>query len=70
MNGKSTYDLVVGDKKSEGAVVVFSEGPFAGLVKIKFEAADAWFEEDQRIYVHPKDPYKVNLLRFGTFELG
>ena len=61
-NGKSTYDLVVGDKKAEGAVTVYTEGDFAGYVKINFNSADAWFEEDQRVYVHPKDPYKVRYL--------
>ncbi|KAK9781740.1 putative DUF427 domain-containing protein [Seiridium cardinale] len=30
----------------------------AGYVRVEFGAADAWFEEDTRIYVHPKDPYK------------
>ena len=32
--------------------------PLAGLVRIPFAEADAWFEEDEQIYVHPKDPYK------------
>lgn len=27
-------------------------------MRVTFAAADAWFEEDERIYVHPKDPYK------------
>ncbi|KAI0875626.1 DUF427-domain-containing protein [Hypoxylon argillaceum] len=30
----------------------------AGLVRVEFAAADAWFEEDARIDVHPKDPFK------------
>ncbi|KAI2616733.1 DUF427-domain-containing protein [Hypoxylon sp. NC1633] len=30
----------------------------AGLVRVEFGAADAWFEEDTRIYVHPKDPFR------------
>ncbi|KAI4594176.1 hypothetical protein KJ359_008451 [Pestalotiopsis sp. 9143b] len=30
----------------------------AGYVRVEFGAADAWFEEDTRIYVHPKDPFK------------
>lgn len=34
----------------------------AGLFKVKFASADAWFEEDERIYGHPKDPYKVCLV--------
>ncbi|OJD33666.1 uncharacterized protein BKCO1_2800051 [Diplodia corticola] len=29
-----------------------------GMVRIEFGAADAWFEEDTRIDVHPKDPFK------------
>ncbi|VDB94347.1 unnamed protein product [Peniophora sp. CBMAI 1063] len=61
-DGKSTYDLVVGDRKSEGAVTVFTDGDFAGFVKITYGSADAWFEEDQRIFGHPKDPYKRVLI--------
>ncbi|KAI1469332.1 DUF427-domain-containing protein [Daldinia caldariorum] len=30
----------------------------AGMVRVEFGAADAWFEEDVRIYVHPKDPFR------------
>ncbi|KAH8673349.1 hypothetical protein BX600DRAFT_204119 [Xylariales sp. PMI_506] len=29
-----------------------------GMVRVEFSAADAWFEEDERIYVHPKDPFR------------
>ncbi|MCJ1393307.1 hypothetical protein MMC18_006179 [Xylographa bjoerkii] len=39
-------------------VLVFAEGPLKDLVRFDFKAMDAWFEEDQRIYVHPVDPYK------------
>ncbi|VDB94348.1 unnamed protein product [Peniophora sp. CBMAI 1063] len=55
---KVKHDLVVGSKTSQGAVTVFETGDFAGYIRIAFDAADAWFEEDQRLYVHPKDPYK------------
>ena len=30
---------------------------------------DAWFEEDDQIYIHPKDPYKVKITVF-TFFVG
>ncbi|KAK8065384.1 hypothetical protein PG997_012131 [Apiospora hydei] len=31
----------------------------AGLARVEFSAPGAaWFEEDERIYVHPRDPYK------------
>lgn len=65
-HGVKIYDLVVGDRKAPAAVSEFTgqasdTKDLAGLLKIKFSAADAWLEEDERIYVHPKDPYKVNL---------
>lgn len=63
MEGTNVYDLVVRDRMAKGAVTEFTtEGKYkelAGLFKIDFASADAWFEEDDRIYVHPKDPYKV-----------
>ncbi|MDH3500387.1 MAG: DUF427 domain-containing protein [Acidimicrobiia bacterium] len=29
-----------------------------GLVAVEWNAMDAWFEEDEQVYVHPRDPYK------------
>jgi hypothetical protein len=63
--GTKTYDLVVGNREAPAAVTEFTgQGSdtkdLAGLLKVEFSAADAWLEEDERIYVHPKDPYKVN----------
>ncbi|KAG6332993.1 hypothetical protein ID866_6098 [Astraeus odoratus] len=53
------YDLVVGDKVEKGAVTEFTNNEYlAGLLRITFSAVDAWFEEDEMIHVHPKDPYK------------
>jgi uncharacterized protein (DUF427 family) len=41
-----------------------SSSPLRGLVRVEFGAIDAWFEEDERIYVHPRDPYKrIDILR-------
>lgn len=53
------YDVVVGGKKAEGAVTKYTEGELSDLINIEFGAMDAWFEEDEQIFVHPKDPYKV-----------
>ena len=34
-----------------------------GLVRFDWEAMDAWFEEDEEVYVHPRDPYsRVDIL--------
>ena len=61
--GEQTYHLVVGTRKAERAVTKHLDGDLAGLVQITFSAADAWFEEDEEIFVHPKDPYKVSIIR-------
>jgi hypothetical protein len=60
VNGKAdgTHDIVVHDRTAPGGATTFSSGPFTGMVRITFSAADAWFEESERIHVHPKDPYK------------
>ncbi|KAF9489420.1 DUF427-domain-containing protein [Pleurotus eryngii] len=57
------YDIVVGDRRAEGVVTKYfqtdgEDGKLAGLLKITFGAMDAWFEEDEQVFVHPKDPYK------------
>ncbi|KZP27283.1 DUF427-domain-containing protein [Athelia psychrophila] len=51
-------DLVLGDRVAPAAVTKFASGSVKDLVKIEWAAADAWFEEDEQVWVHPKDPYK------------
>jgi uncharacterized protein (DUF427 family) len=42
---------------------VFDEGPFAELVRFRWDTLD-WFEEDEPIYGHPRNPYvRVDALR-------
>ncbi|KAI0973726.1 DUF427-domain-containing protein [Xylaria arbuscula] len=54
------YSLAVlsAGKATTDRVIVFKQGELAGLVRVEFGAVDAWFEEDVRIDVHPKDPFK------------
>jgi len=52
------FDVVVSDKVAPKAAVLFTSGQFSGLIKITFSSMDAWFEEEEQIFVHPKDPYK------------
>jgi uncharacterized protein (DUF427 family) len=54
--GKSTDRVVV--FTSDGAKGKGKGGVLAGLARVEFAAADAWFEEDSRVDVHPKDPFK------------
>ncbi|KAF5337939.1 hypothetical protein D9758_013085 [Tetrapyrgos nigripes] len=60
--GTTIYDVVSGNARAQGAATVFpsshSEPALAGLTKITFSAMNAWFEEDEQIFGHPKDPYK------------
>lgn len=35
-----------------------------GLVRLEWDALDAWFEEDEQVFVHPRNPYvRVDALR-------
>ncbi|KZT02590.1 DUF427-domain-containing protein [Laetiporus sulphureus 93-53] len=52
------YDVVVGSSRAKGAAKKHLAGALADLVEIIFGTMDAWFEEDEQIFVHPKDPYK------------
>jgi uncharacterized protein (DUF427 family) len=56
-----THDVIVGDGTAKGAALTFPESPLEELrtaVRLDFPAMDEWFEEDEPIYVHPRDPYK------------
>ncbi|KAK7463467.1 hypothetical protein VKT23_006817 [Stygiomarasmius scandens] len=60
--GTTVCDVVSGSLRAPGAATIFPEShsdkEIAGLTKITFSAVHAWFEEDEQIFVHPKDPYK------------
>jgi uncharacterized protein (DUF427 family) len=47
----------VGDR--EKAALVYENSPIEelrGMVRLDWDAMDAWFEEDEEVYVHPRDP--------------
>jgi uncharacterized protein (DUF427 family) len=50
-----------------GAATLLAESPIDGLsgtVRFEWAALDAWFEEDERVFVHPRNPYvRVDALR-------
>ena len=40
------------------------DGSVAGAVRFDWNALDAWFEEDEEVFVHPRNPYtRVDALR-------
>ncbi|TDV44924.1 DUF427 domain-containing protein [Actinophytocola oryzae] len=51
--GGDTYDVVAGGVTLPGAARRHED-----LVRLEFGAMDEWLEEDEPIYVHPRDPYK------------
>jgi uncharacterized protein (DUF427 family) len=57
------FDIIVGARRSEQAVWGYPnplEGApdIAGYVAFWWDRVDAWFEEDDEVFVHPRDPYK------------
>jgi len=61
------HGIRVGDVHRAGAARVFGAdalGGLAGTVRFEWEALDAWFEEDEEVFVHPRSPYtRVDALR-------
>jgi len=54
------HGLRVDAVSKPGTVRVFEDG----LVKFDWDALDSWFEEDEEIFVHPRNPYtRVDALR-------
>jgi uncharacterized protein (DUF427 family) len=58
----SSWDVVVGDRVATRAVRAFhrrddADPDLDGFVTITFDAMDRWFDEDDPVYAHLKDPY-------------
>ncbi len=62
--GSSRLHSLVGDGQAyESAARVFDDGPVAGTVRFEWDRL-RWFEEDEPIYGHPRNPYaRVDALR-------
>lgn len=61
------HGLRVGDVHRPGTAHVYDADAVAGMadtVRFEWDALDAWFEEDEEIFVHPRNPYvRVDALR-------
>ena len=61
------YALRVDDLERPSAVRVYLDSVIPGLsgtARFEWAALDAWFEEDEEVFVHPRNPYsRVDALR-------
>lgn len=60
------FTVKAGDRTAEDAAWIFPESPIEELrelVRFDWNAMDAWFEEDEEVFVHPRSPYsRVDVL--------
>lgn len=61
------YDVKGGTRTARAAARRYGDSPIEelrDLVRFDWDAMDAWFEEDEEVHVHPRDPYtRVDILR-------
>ena len=62
-----TFDLRVGDVSRPDAVRIYqrdADPGVADMARVEWVALDAWYEEDEQVFVHPRNPYtRVDALR-------
>ena len=60
------YTVRAGGREAAGAALRHEDSPIEelrGLVRLDWHAMDAWFEEDEEVFTHPRDPYtRVDIL--------
>jgi uncharacterized protein (DUF427 family) len=60
------FDVRGGGKVAPNAAWQYPDSPLErlrGLIRLDWASMDAWFEEDEQVYVHPRSPYtRVDIL--------
>jgi len=63
----AVYTVKVGDHEAESAASWYTRSPIDeldGTIRLQWDAMDAWLEEDEEVFVHPRDPHsRVDVLR-------
>jgi uncharacterized protein (DUF427 family) len=61
-----TFTVCAGVIEAPGAALRYNDSPIEelrDLVRLDWHAMDAWFEEDEEVFTHPRDPYtRVDIL--------
>jgi uncharacterized protein (DUF427 family) len=60
------FTVRAGGREARGAAERYASGeidPQQATIKLKWQAMDAWFEEDEEVFTHPRDPHtRVDIL--------
>jgi uncharacterized protein (DUF427 family) len=54
-----SFTVAAGGKQSHGAAVRYSDDaiePLRGTIRLQWQAMDGWFEEDEEVFTHARDP--------------
>jgi uncharacterized protein (DUF427 family) len=54
------FTVAAGGKRVAGAALRYEDSPveaLRGTIRLEWGAMDAWFEEDEQVFTHPRDPY-------------
>jgi uncharacterized protein (DUF427 family) len=61
-----TFTLVAGNRRVAAAAQRYIDSPIEelrDLIRFEWNALDSWFEEDEEVFTHPRDPYtRVDIL--------
>jgi uncharacterized protein (DUF427 family) len=61
-----TLTIRAGNKEAPGAALQYEDSPLEelrDLIRLDWDSMDAWFEEDEQVFTHPRDPYtRVDIL--------
>jgi uncharacterized protein (DUF427 family) len=61
-----TLSVVAGDARAPAAAAHYEDSPIdelRGTVRLQWDAMEAWFEEDEEVYTHARDPYtRIDIL--------
>ena len=60
------FTVRAGGKEAVGAALRYERSPFEELrdaIRLEWHAMDAWFEEDEEVFTHARDPYtRIDIL--------
>jgi uncharacterized protein (DUF427 family) len=60
------HTVSAGGTQARGAALLYDDSPIEelrGSIRLDWHAMDAWFEEDEEVFTHPRNPYtRVDIL--------